>query len=214
MAITIITTCQYVNIKHTPRPLNYPHHRQARPSLLSPFPNRACISNLFVCPLFYSAPCLTPNPLSPSPTLSWLQTVPSTIYNNKLVTLQLYQFFCLSCIKLKTRYTFQKVDIPNRTSLISYTVADDVNELGEGVFAACKELKRVILPLGLLRIGESALAFCSKLHDLSLPSSATFSGEMTFCNTSIRKLTILSGVTEIAYDTFLVARSWRTSRCL
>ena len=78
-------------------------------------------------------------------------------------------------------------------------VHPSVNVLPNRVFEDCKHLKEVVLPVGLLKIGEWAFYRCRSLEFINLPSTLIKIGRNAFWHcTSLKRLDFPEGLTVIA----------------
>lgn len=82
----------------------------------------------------------------------------------------------------------------------------DITELPAGALAfyddANMTLKEVILPEGLVTIGNSAFAMCTALEKVNIPSTVTTLGRWILEGSSLSSFTIPDGVTEIPASCF------------
>ena len=85
--------------------------------------------------------------------------------------------------------------------LTSYTIPEEVKELGDELFHECMNLTSLTLPNGLLVIGDSSIRFCTGLTTLDIPETVHTIGScaISFCE-SLLELTIPQGVTRLNYD--------------
>lgn len=85
--------------------------------------------------------------------------------------------------------------------LTSYTVPENVTELGDDLFHECKNLTSLTLPQGLLIIGDCSIRYCSGLEMLEIPQTVHTIGEcaISFCE-SLVELVIPIGVTRLEHD--------------
>ncbi|MCH5258683.1 MAG: leucine-rich repeat domain-containing protein [Lachnospiraceae bacterium] len=105
-------------------------------------------------------------------------------------------------------------------------VSDGIEILGNGVFINCKELKEVVLPRTLRRIGTSDPTGCPKilgtmtklegtfeytaLEDVVIPDSVKYIGEYAFANCSrLQRVVLPDGLKEIRENTFCWCKSLR-----
>jgi hypothetical protein len=76
-------------------------------------------------------------------------------------------------------------------------------------FSGCKNLKSIVLPEGLLTLGDMAFMYDSSLEEINLPSTLTSLGGECFSGTSIRSLTIPGSVKVIGNDKTIESDSLR-----
>lgn len=76
-------------------------------------------------------------------------------------------------------------------------------------FSGCKNLKSIVLPDGLLTLGDMAFMYDSSLEEINLPSTLTSLGGECFSGTSIRSLTIPGSVKVIGNDKTIESDSLR-----
>lgn len=83
---------------------------------------------------------------------------------------------------------------------------DDMNSIPENCFYGDDELKNIILPDNIIRIGESAFRRCSSLSSINIPDSVIRIDDnaFTYC-TNLTNITIGNGVTSIG--------NWAFSSC-
>ena len=74
---------------------------------------------------------------------------------------------------------------------------------GGGIFSDCINLKDVILPSGLIYIGQNCFINCKSLTNISLPDSVTSIEAHAFRDcSSLTSITISNSVKSIGYDAF------------
>ena len=76
-------------------------------------------------------------------------------------------------------------------------------------FSGCKNLKSIVLPEGLLTLGDMAFMYDSGLEEINLPSTLTSLGGNCFTGTSIRSLTIPGSVKVLGNDKMIDSDSLR-----
>ena len=82
-------------------------------------------------------------------------------------------------------------------------IPDGVVEIGNKAFYACSNLKRIVIPNGVTTIGKDAFAICYSLTSITIPDSVTKIGEgaFSYC-TDLTDVTIPDSVTEIGACAF------------
>ena len=107
----------------------------------------------------------------------------------------------------------------NASDLESFVAGDGLIEIADNAFSEYrnfflidrvevriverKNLKKVVLPQSVQKIGKEAFANCISLHDFSIPQGVTDIGESAFENcSSIESIDIPSGITEIPVNAF------------
>lgn len=82
-------------------------------------------------------------------------------------------------------------------------IPDGVVEIGNKAFYACSNLKRIVIPNGVTTIGKDAFAICYSLTSITIPDSVTKIGERAFSYcTDLTDVTIPDSVTEIGACAF------------
>lgn len=76
-----------------------------------------------------------------------------------------------------------------------------LKKIGNNAFVNCWNLNTVILPKSLVEIGEQSFYYCG-LDSISIPSNVTKIGKEAFYKTDIMTVTIPDGISTIAYRTF------------
>ena len=76
-------------------------------------------------------------------------------------------------------------------------------------FSGCKNLKSIVLPEGLLTLGDMAFMYDSSIEEINLPSTLTSLGGDCFTGTSIRSLTIPGSVKALGNDKMIDSNSLR-----
>ena len=87
-------------------------------------------------------------------------------------------------------------------STVDLVVHSDTRFILYSAFYGHDTLKTVILPDGILGIGDSAFGHCDNLESINLPDSITRIGEDAFHQTPISVLVTPEGMTKIERDTF------------
>ncbi|MDE7107062.1 MAG: leucine-rich repeat protein, partial [Clostridiales bacterium] len=91
----------------------------------------------------------------------------------------------------------------NCYNLVSVTMHDGVDYIGQYAFQNCEKLKSVTLPSSLEGIEEYTFDGCTALESIRLPDTVTEIGYHAFSGcTALKSIEIPSGVTVINYSTF------------
>ncbi len=92
---------------------------------------------------------------------------------------------------------------PYTTSYItSVIIPEGVISIGEFAFGGCDNLSSVILPSGLVTIGPMAFSECSCIETIDIPSSVNYIGGGAFNQCSaLTSISIPEGITELPYYT-------------
>ena len=77
-----------------------------------------------------------------------------------------------------------------------------VTDINEGAFEECTSLEEVVLPEGLLSIGNRAFKYCTNLKTIQLPSSLQELEEGAFWASGLQSIVIPEGITVISSYTF------------
>ncbi len=84
-----------------------------------------------------------------------------------------------------------------------YAIPADVTKIGNGAFAACKNLISVTIPDSVTEIGEMGFGGCTSFTNITIPDSVTKIGNEVFYGcTSLANVAIGSGVTSIGAGEF------------
>ena len=80
---------------------------------------------------------------------------------------------------------------------------EDIEEVGEGVFAENETLKKVIVPAGVLRIGKGAFSECRELEEIEIADGLEEIGESAFedCE-NLRLVALPKSVSKIGKSAF------------
>ena len=84
------------------------------------------------------------------------------------------------------------------TSITSFSVPDNITEIGDYAFYDCSSLTSITIPEGVTSIGYRVFYYCSNLTSITLPSTLTSISDYAFegCR-SLTSITIPEGVTSI-----------------
>ena len=95
------------------------------------------------------------------------------------------------------------VPVSLTTIIISEGADDLTGDSNGGSFEGCTNLKNVILPNTLRRLGNRTFYGCTGLGSISIPGSASNIGEYVFTNcTSLKSVTLGEGITALGYNMF------------
>lgn len=84
-----------------------------------------------------------------------------------------------------------------------YIIPDGITAIGDGAFAYCTNLTKVVLPDGLKKIDSYAFYYCDNLREINLPESINEIGSYAFEYCDVKTITIPEGVTRIEEHTFM-----------
>lgn len=88
-------------------------------------------------------------------------------------------------------------------NLTTILIPTGVVTIGEGAFSACTELTSISIPEGVSEIQNKAFHSCTKLGSISLPDSATTLGHYVFYGcTSLTSITVPAGITRTGEGMF------------
>jgi len=120
--------------------------------------------------------------------------ITSLSFKSKSIEFQRGSFY--SCTKL-AEVTFPERVIFNshwcfsnckRLTTIKFAPVSIISFNGRGTFDNCKSLKKVVLPEGLLSLGDSTFSKCVNLTEVALPSTLTNLGSQVFLGTELCKI--------------------------
>ncbi|MDO4544191.1 MAG: leucine-rich repeat protein [Clostridia bacterium] len=82
-------------------------------------------------------------------------------------------------------------------------IAEGTKHIADQALFRCPDVQNIILPDGLITIGESAFADCNRYRrDIVIPDTVTTIGESAFSGCRINQLTLSSSITEIPPNAF------------
>lgn len=85
-------------------------------------------------------------------------------------------------------------------TITSITFGENQTYIGDNTFYGCSNLREVVIPERITKIGGSAFMYCAALETVTLPASITAIPEYAFNScTNLRSLVIPDGVTDVAY---------------
>ena len=93
------------------------------------------------------------------------------------------------------------------SNLKQVTIGNSVTTIGSSAFWGCSGLTSVNIPNSVTSIGNYAFSSCRGLTSVTIPNSVTSIGSQAFYNTTIKSLTIGSGIQTIASDAFSYSSS-------
>ncbi len=89
------------------------------------------------------------------------------------------------------------------TALTEIVIPEGIVSIGDAAFSNCTALEKVNIPEGVTYIGENAFASNTALTEITIPESVTVIGDNAFREcTQVTKLTISNGVTDIGVGAF------------
>lgn len=91
-----------------------------------------------------------------------------------------------------------------KSSVKNIVIPKGVISIGEWEFNGCSSLKEVIICEGVKSVGKGAFSGCSSLKEIKMPNTLTYIGEWAFCGCkSLEKVTIPKGVISIEDVAFI-----------
>ena len=91
----------------------------------------------------------------------------------------------------------------SETNLVSISIPDSVEKIGESAFFNCRQLQRVRLPLSLKVIKTNTFGGCTSLTTISVPNGVTAISERAFDRAkNLKSIQIPKSVTRIGYAAF------------
>ncbi len=99
--------------------------------------------------------------------------------------------------------TFGYGPFRNCTSLISVTLPDTVQDIGDSAFHSCYALEHIIIPNGVKRMGYATFAECHNLKEIYLPDSIEVIESSTFVGCkNLSKVRLPANITQIPVTMF------------
>lgn len=87
--------------------------------------------------------------------------------------------------------------------VLSVTFPAALQEIGDGAFAGCRNLRALTFPQALQEVGRNAFENCTALQAITLPSGVTSVGENAFLGcTNLRSVALPDSVTSIGESVF------------
>lgn len=91
----------------------------------------------------------------------------------------------------------------NCTNLISVTLPDSIESIGDGAFNNCTSLLSVNIPNSITSISQTTFKYCSSLTSINLPNSITMIGSFAFSGcTSLVNISFSNSLTFIDWYAF------------
>lgn len=88
-------------------------------------------------------------------------------------------------------------------NLASYSVKEGTKIICDDAFEECTSLRQIVVPITVIKIGESVFFNCSSLQQIIIPNSVTNIGESAFLDCkSLNKIVISDSITSIGNWTF------------
>ena len=95
--------------------------------------------------------------------------------------------------------------------LKSVMIPDSVTRIGDCAFFGCKNLETITLPSNLTEIGEYAFYGCEKLTSIVIPNSVVEIGQAAFeCCKSLKTITLPASLTKIGISQFFYCYALET----
>ena len=86
-------------------------------------------------------------------------------------------------------------------------IPDGVVSIGDGAFFGCKNLTGVVIPSSVTDIGNNAFSSCENLKSVTIPSSVTSVGSAAFAGAGLSSVTVPQSVTSLGKQAFDNCRS-------
>ena len=97
---------------------------------------------------------------------------------------------------------FALIDVKDE-KVSSITIHEDCKIIAGGSLASLSNLTEVVIPEGLISIGDVAFAYSGKLSKINIPDSVTLLGSRSFAGcTSLESIEIGKGIDTLYYNTF------------
>lgn len=122
-------------------------------------------------------------------------------------------FFCVDAVRIKVNGPIDEKEFMDRTDIdeVEFEEGCGVTEIPDYAFLGCKNLKKVILPGGLKKIGFQSFSECSSLREINLPSSLEDIGSnsFTYCS-KLKKVDFPFGLKHIGHNAFSFCTSLKS----
>ena len=139
--------------------------------------------------------------------------IPSTVvYNGETYTVTGIGLFSFSSSGITSMTLPPTIDHIGSTAFGNSTLEEinlpsSLKNIEMFAFSSCKNLKSIVLPEGLLTLGDMAFMYDSSIEEINLPSTLTSLGGSCFTGTSIRSLTIPGSVKVLGNDKIIESNS-------
>ena len=139
--------------------------------------------------------------------------IPSTVvYNGETYTVTGIGLFSFSSSGITSMTLPPTIDHIGSTAFGNSTLEEinlpsSLKNIEMFAFSSCKNLKSIVLPEGLLTLGDMAFMYDSSIEEINLPSTLTSLGGECFSGTSIRSLTIPGSVKVLGNDKIIESNS-------
>ena len=139
--------------------------------------------------------------------------IPSTVvYNGETYTVTGIGLFSFSSSGITSMTLPPTIDHIGSTAFGNSTLEEinlpsSLKHIEMFAFSSCKNLKSIVLPEGLLTLGDMAFMYDSSIEEINLPSTLTSLGGDCFTGTSIRSLTIPGSVKVLGNDKSIESNS-------
>ena len=133
------------------------------------------------------------------------------VISDEVISIPAYMCYEMSNLKLMTipnsvtsigNYAFKGC-----SGLTSISIPTSVTSIGYSAFSGCSGLSSISIPTSVTSIGSFTFSGCRGLTSVTIPNSVTSINSRAFYNTTIKSLTIGSGIQTIASDAFSYSSS-------